>query len=56
MSEPPYGLHSRVVLGDTTVLSKYRDTYFRRYQYRWGDDTFWYRDNRKYRNTAAILT
>ena len=37
-----------------TIESKYRDTHFRRY--RWGDDTFWYRDTRKYRDTAAILT
>ena len=41
---------------DTTILSKYRDTHFRRYQYRWDDDTFWYRDTHKYRDTAAILT
>jgi len=45
-----------VVLGDSTILSKYRDTHFRWYQYSWGDDTFWYRDACKYRDTAAILT
>jgi len=31
------------------------DTHFGQYQYRWCDDTFWYRDTRKYRDTAAIL-
>jgi len=46
---------SVVVLGDTTILSKYRDTHFWRYQYRWSNDTFRYRDTRKYRDTAAIL-
>ena len=46
----------QLVLGDTTILLKYRDTHFRRYQYRWGDNTFWYHETRKYRVTAAILT
>jgi len=49
-------LYFGLVLSDTTILSKYRDTHFRRYQYRWGDDTFWYHDTRKYRGTEVILT
>jgi len=30
----------------STIQLKYCDTQFRRYQYRWGDDTLWYRDTR----------
>jgi len=25
-----------------------------KYQYHWGDDTFWYRDTRKYRDTYEM--
>jgi len=50
----PVVLQYILALGDTTILSKYRDTHFS--QYHRGDDTFRYRDTRKYRDTAAILT
>jgi len=44
------GYYYPLVLGDTTIPSKYRDTRFRQYQYHWGDDTFWCCD------TAEILS
>jgi len=56
ISPPAWTFYPILVLGNTAILLKYRNTHFRRYQYHWGDDTFWYRDTCKYRDTAAILT